>query len=177
MNDPPRFTGVRVYADFEDRGHVRGRRVQPPPELVEGIGKVASRQDQGEGLSVTSGRFLALHHMLLDSAAWSALSSADRAVYVELAALYNGRNNGRLALSVRDASRRCRMNKDTAAAAFRSLASHGFVERISGDRLQIGQAAEWLLTMHRCDRTGAPGTRAFLDWSSAAQVSDVGEEA
>jgi hypothetical protein len=52
--------------------------------------------------------FVQLHWYLLDSAAWKSLSTAARAAYIELARLYNGTNNGTLALSLRVLAQRLR---------------------------------------------------------------------
>ena len=49
-------------------------------------------------------RFVALRHWMLKSPAWRSLSPVERSLYVELAARYNGQNNGRIHYSVRDAA-------------------------------------------------------------------------
>ena len=46
-------------------------------------------------------RFLQLHHRLLKSQAWHMLTPLQRCGYIEIAQLYDGTNNGRLAMSVR----------------------------------------------------------------------------
>ena len=71
-----------------------------------------------KGRSKGGGQFVMLTHFMLNSPAWGELTPAARAVYVELSRRYNGRNNGWLALSARDAADRCRVNKDTATRAF-----------------------------------------------------------
>lgn len=131
-----------------------------------------------KGRSTGSGRFVALHHFMLDTAAWRDLSPADRAVYVELAKLYDGSNNGRLALSARDAAERCRINKDTALRAFASLEEHGFVERVTlgGFSRKTRHASEWRLTMHRCNATEAIPSKAFQRWRPLSPQSGQSEE-
>ncbi len=66
-------------------------------------------------------RHVRLYHHVLNSQAWLALSAPARVVYIEIFRLYNGANNGQLALSVRTAAERCRIAKDTAARAFKEL--------------------------------------------------------
>jgi DNA-binding transcriptional regulator YhcF (GntR family) len=47
---------------------------------------------------------------------------------IELLSIYNGRNNGYIALSARDAAERIGCSKDTANRAFVELRAIGFVE-------------------------------------------------
>jgi hypothetical protein len=103
---------------------------------------------------------------MLDSAAWQWLTPPARAVYVELARRYNGRNNGTLALSVRDAADRCRINKNTASKALLALQAAGFVELVTpgGFSRKVRHAAEWRLTIERCDKTNAAPSKAFMRW-------------
>lgn len=124
-----------------------------------------ARHDQ-RGRSKTGGRFLQLHHFLMESAAWRSLKPQDRAVYLEIAALYDGKNNGRLALGVREAAERCNINKDTAGVAFQRLQDRGFIECSvpGGFTRKVRHATEWRLTQYRCDRTATLPTKAFMKW-------------
>jgi DNA-binding transcriptional MocR family regulator len=126
---------------------------------------MSNRQDR-RGRSKSQGRFVQLHHWMLNSPAWRALKASSRAVYVELSMRYNGFNNGTLALSARDAARLCNINKDTATQAFRQLIEHGFIERVTpgGFSCKVRHATEWRLTDSRCDVTGALPTKAFAKW-------------
>jgi hypothetical protein len=109
-------------------------------------------------------RYVALHHYLLGSPAWLGLTVAARAVYVEVAKLYNGSNNGRLALSVRDATARCNIARDTASRAFRELVDAGFLEetRHGGLSRKTRIASEWRMTAYYCDLTGSMACKTFL---------------
>ena len=49
----------------------------------------------------SAGRFLSLNHRLLKSHAWHSLTPLQRCGYIEIAQLYDGTNNGRLAMSAR----------------------------------------------------------------------------
>ena len=110
------------------------------------------------------GRYVTLHHYLLQCPAWLGLTVAARAVYVEVAKLYNGSNNGRLALSVRDAAARCNIARDTASRAFRELVDAGFLEETRHGRLsrKTRIASEWRMTAHYCDLTGSTGSKMFM---------------
>lgn len=120
-----------------------------------------------KGRTSGSGRFLQLHHYLMASEAWKALTAQQRAVYIEVAALYAGNNNGRIALSVRNAAERCNITKDTAAKAFKRLIELGFIDCVTpgGFSRKVRHAAEWRLNMYKCDVTGAVASKAFMRWS------------
>ncbi len=121
------------------------------------------------GRSANGPPFVQLFHYMLKGDAWLSLTPQDRAVYVALAAKFNGNNNGYLALSVRVAADQCNINKDTAAACLRRLQERGFIERTQeGKRTAGAFAAEWRLCTHRCDRTGKAPSRAFQKYQLSA---------
>lgn len=107
----------------------------------------------------------------MDTAAWRSLSAQDRAVYVEIARVYKGSNNGFLSRSVRQLSSLANINKDTVSRCLGRLVERGFLECATpgGFSRKTPHAAEWRLTVHRCDRTGTPPTKAFLDWRPEIQ--------
>lgn len=75
-----------------------------------------------------TGRFVKIDHSLLSSEAYRALSPNARSLLIELAALENGKNNGSLYLSVRDAAARMGVADTTAASrAFDELQELGFI--------------------------------------------------
>ena len=73
-----------------------------------------------------SPRFVQLFHYTVGSLAWHPLTPHARCAYIELARLYDGTNNGSLALSARSLASQMPCNKDTAAQALREDA--GFIE-------------------------------------------------
>ena len=115
-------------------------------------------------------RFVKLTWFMLESAAWRSLTPSARAVYIELVRVYNGRNNGFIGLSVRCAAERCRINKDTAAKAFKQLQETGFIECVTpgGFSRKVPHATEWRLTAELCNKTGAVGTKDFMRWQQAS---------
>lgn len=119
-----------------------------------------------KGRSKGSGPFVQLHHWLMDSAAWQALSPADKAVYVALRRTYDGTNNGRIGMGVRSAARLAGVCKNTAAKSLARLTDLGFIEcaRPATFRTNSCLQAEWRLTDQRCDKTGALPTKAFMKW-------------
>jgi hypothetical protein len=107
-----------------------------------------------------------LYHLLLDSPAYLSLSCAARAVLVEIWRTYNGTNNGRIGLSVRRASERCRIARGTAARAFRELEERGFIECMTKGAfsMKAPHATEWRLTWWTCDVTGEFPSKKFMSW-------------
>jgi hypothetical protein len=108
---------------------------------------------------------------MLATPAWCALTPAARAVYIVLAARFNGFNNGSIGLSARDAARLCNINKDTATRAFRQLIDCGFIEAVTpgGFGRKVRHATEWRLTQYRCDLSGALPSKGFARWRPPIQ--------
>ena len=114
--------------------------------------------------------FVALERYMLDSPAWRSLLPAVRCTYIEVAKLYDGGNNGRIALSARTVSERLLISRATAARALSELVDKGFLEavRAGGFNVKSGQrrSTEWRMTSYRCDVTGALPTKAFMRWQA-----------
>jgi hypothetical protein len=110
-------------------------------------------------------RFLQLHHRLLKSHAWHALTPLERSGYIELAQLYDGTNNGRLAMSARRLAGLIPCDKNAASRALKNLEDAGFIEAIKLGRYtckaEERKASEYRLTDFRCDVTGEPPTRTY----------------
>ncbi len=122
------------------------------------------KRHNSKGRSTTE-RFVALPHWMLRSPAWRSLSPVARCVFIELAAIYNGSNNGFLALSARNAAERVGCSKNTAGRAIAELVCAGFVEvaqRGHFDR-KTRHAAEYRLTLYECHRTGQRASRRFMN--------------
>ena len=112
--------------------------------------------------------FIALERYIKASPAWQSLSLAARCAYLEFLDLYDGRNNGRIALSAKMLAARLPIGRATASRAVAELVDRGFVEVTRqgafsvkhGDR----RATEWALTRYRNDATGALPSKAFMRW-------------
>lgn len=106
-----------------------------------------------------------LDHSVFYSAAYRALSSAARILIFELSGLYNGRNNGEIFLSVRDAAKLMGMaDTGVASRAFRELIAHGLIVLESAGTFSLKQshASRWRLTFLPAD--GKAPTREFEHW-------------
>ncbi|MEY4249015.1 MAG: hypothetical protein RJA87_648 [Pseudomonadota bacterium] len=125
------------------------------------------------GRSASGPPFVQIHNYLLDSLAGRSLTPQAVAVYLRLACLYNGSNNGRLGLSVRAAAEHANIAKDTASRALKELSAKGFIETATKGAfsVKLKRATEWRLTNFRCDVTGSQPTKAFLKWQPAEKLA------
>jgi hypothetical protein len=112
-------------------------------------------------------KFIQLFRYVLDSQAYISLSLSARAALVEVNRGYNGQNNGRIVLSVRDLARRMNCHRNTAARALQELVEKEFIEpRVKGAfSVKFRRATEWRLNDRHCDVTGTAQSQAFLKWA------------
>lgn len=118
------------------------------------------------GRSKSGPPFVQLPWFMLDSLAWQSLTPQEVVLYLAVSRLYNGGNNGTLALSARDAAERCNISKNTVTKAFASLVDKGFLEIATqgGFSRKTRHASEWRLTAWQCNRTGALPSKGFMKW-------------
>lgn len=118
-----------------------------------------------------------LESYILESPAWVGLSPPARAAVLELLRLYNGRNNGRIALSALGLSRRMPVSRATAARLLEELTERGFLAplRKGGFNAKSGsrRATEWRLTWLRCDETSVLPTKEFMRWGTSQNQKSV----
>jgi|SRR6476620_2680009 len=115
-----------------------------------------------------AGRFVRLSQAMIESLAWRSLNGNARAIYVELANLYRGNNNGRIGFSARQAARVIPISMATAARAMVQLQDRGFIiAETKGHFDRKRQATRWRLTEHNCDVTGQAASRDFDAWATA----------
>jgi hypothetical protein len=116
--------------------------------------------------------FVALFRYMLDCRAFVSLSAWARAALIEVIRGYNGSNNGRIVLSVRNLAKRLGCDKDTANDALQELTDKGFIEpTIKGAfHVKFKRATEWRLNDRRCNATGVPQSQAFLKWRGSDSV-------
>lgn len=111
----------------------------------------------------SAGRFVALYHRLLKSHAWHSLTPLQRCGYIEIAQLYDGSNNGRLAMSTRrmagliPCSKNSNVLRELEDAGFIDTIKLGKFSRVEGERL----ASEYRLTDFKCDVTGELPSRRY----------------
>lgn len=122
-----------------------------------------ARRHNNTGRSKTE-QFLRIPHYLIYSVAWRELSPVARASFIEIAALYNGSNNGRLAVSTRALGQRLKRTKSTAATALRELEDSGFIvsKKFGRFTLRNRKASEYALTLHYDDVSCTKASREFM---------------
>lgn len=98
--------------------------------------------------------------------AWRTLKPGPRALYVELKRRFNGKNNGRIILSHRDAAKALNVHRNTVGVWFTELETRGFIYQTRGTFLGpsgVGEAPHWALSELRTI-DGAAATMAFRSW-------------
>lgn len=111
-------------------------------------------------------QFVQLINSFRQEPAWLALSFGARCLYIELKALCNGYNNGRIACSVRLAASLVSCADSSAARYLRELQDQGFIVEMQRGYLGSegrGQASFWRLTELGC--YGDRPTKDYRNWS------------
>lgn len=138
-----------------------------------------TRKHNSKGRSKGEGRYLRLTHFMMGTPAWRALSVYGRAAYVEVAAIYDGKNNGYLAMGVRRLQDAIGVSDKTATKALNELVAKGFIEiaEDSGFNRKDRHSREFRLTDHPCDRTHQAPSKAFQHWrpEAPAAANDVAD--
>jgi hypothetical protein len=110
-------------------------------------------------------RFLQLPHRLLKSAGWHQLTALERCAYIEVAQLYDSKNNGELVVSARLLASLIPCSLNSAYRSLCALEDAGFI-----DTVKLGKyarkdeerlASEYRLTDFRCNATGEPPSRRY----------------
>lgn len=119
-----------------------------------------------KGKKKGAGRFVQLPEHLMQTEAWATLKPGPVALYVALKRRYNGRNNGRLILSYRDAAKLLNVHRNTITGYFRALEERGLIHMTQAAYLGpdgVGQSPHWALSeLATCD--GKHATMAFRAW-------------
>jgi DNA-binding transcriptional MocR family regulator len=114
-----------------------------------------------------TGRHVQLQEWLQQTEAWRSLTPGPRALYIELKRRFNGKNNGKIYLSHRDAAVALNVHRNTVGGYFRELEERGLIRMTKGPHLGsegYGKAAQWAL----CEMPTSDGTKAdhsFRTWT------------
>jgi hypothetical protein len=112
------------------------------------------------------GRFVHLPEYLQATEAWATLKPGPRALYIELKRRFNGKNNGRIFLSYRDAAAAINVHYNTIGPYFAELEKRGLIAMTRGPCLGpsgVGQASLWAL-QELAAKDGKPAAQGFLRW-------------
>jgi hypothetical protein len=122
------------------------------------------------GGHVQKTRHVRLEHSVLRTAAYRSLTPNARALLMEFAMLENGKNNGELFMSVRDAADRMGVgDPHTAGAALAELESAGFIALTKEAHFAVKAASGsrsrcWRLTWQSVPALSAAPTNDFTRW-------------
>jgi biotin operon repressor len=122
-----------------------------------------SSRTKTKGKRSEEGQYIPLPYAQIKSPAWRSLSGAAVKVWLELHTRYNGGNNGKLHLSMKEAAEILGIGRATVKRAFDELEAKGFlVLEIPGD-WYCRRAHDWRLTTKPMQ--GSKGkVAATLDW-------------
>ena len=126
------------------------------------------------GRSKGGGRFVQLHEYIVRSYAWKRLSPLARCAWMEIGFIYNGSNNGKLAISARLLADRLDICPTSAAKAIRELINWGFLDCVRPSAFGRKKlAAEYRLTHLPCHATGDPPSKQFMRAGQASNVVSI----
>jgi len=127
-----------------------------------------------KGRSKTKGGFVMLTEHMMKTAAWAELKPTDIAVYLLIARRYNGRNNGNISLSVREASKLGHMAAGTAQKAFIRLQERGLIQCRKKGAFSVKQrhATLWELCAQQL-REGVPASHKYQYWQPDSKQNTV----
>ena len=133
--------------------------------------KPKGRRTTQDGHSEPDKKYVQFYRWMYGSAAFCSLDPFEVRLLLELYSLYNGRNNGYLYLSVRQAALRCKMSKDKACASFRTLQETGFIRSRADEptNFVLREARCWILT--EFEFAGREATKNFMNWRPGSGTS------
>ena len=111
-------------------------------------------------------QFVQLINAFRQEPAWLALSFGARCLYVEIKAIYNGSNNGRIMCSVRHGAEQISSTRKSAEKFLRELQDHGFIVETAPGALGVegkGTGRLWRLT--ELGFMGEQPTKNYRDWT------------
>ena len=126
-----------------------------------------------------------MYEWFMRSTAWQAATVYERSLYLEIKRRYNGRNNGDISLSHREAEALLDCSNTAVEKAFKGLQSKGFIKpqrkgsfgwkTSNKDGRNQGRATRWHLTELPKDlpvRELAGGTKEFMKWQPGLDFSE-----
>ena len=122
----------------------------------------------GRSKKTIGGQFVALPHSVLDSRGFAELSPTSIAIYIQVLRLYNGANNGLIAISCRYVADRLKISHMTVSRGLRELINCGLLRQEKASSFsQKRLAAEYRLTHVRCNKTNTPPTQEYKHYGQA----------
>jgi hypothetical protein len=108
-------------------------------------------------------RFFAVQHFVVKSPAFNRLSANAQAAWLRVGMLYDGKNNGYLAMSFRQLGVMLNVSKTSAAWALNELVTAGLLEKTkASDFSKKRLAAQYRMTHLKCNLTGNSASKTFM---------------
>ncbi len=143
-----------------------------------------SRRHDQRGRSTSDGHFYQMHEWFMKTAAWQQANVYERSLYHELKRRYNGKNNGDIGLSHREAEELLNCSNTPVENAFRGLCAKGFIVPVQKGSFDwktakrgkaAGRATRWRLTELPQDipeKVLSGGTKEFMKWQPGLDFSE-----
>ncbi|MCG7508525.1 hypothetical protein [Mesorhizobium retamae] len=145
---------------------------------------MAKKKHDNQGRGNGEGHFFQMYEWFMKTTAWQHASPYERSLYLELKRRYNGRNNGDISLSHREAKALLQCSNTAIENAFRGLTARGFIVAVrkgafdwktAKDGRAAGRATRWRLTELPQDipiRVLSGGTKEFMLWQPGMDLSE-----
>ena len=113
-----------------------------------------------KGTAVMKGGFFTMPHHIWDSDAMRDCDPSSRVIFMEILRRFNGYNNGKISLSVREAADKANVSIGTANKKIRKLVEVGLIKitRDSGFNMKGRTAREFEITFHKVNNQPAKNT-------------------
>jgi len=109
-------------------------------------------------------KHIRIYRYMFECQAYRALKPVERCILQEIMFRYDGKNNGDIGLSVREAAQRVHCSKDTASQALKRLIELGFIregQKGSFDH-KARHSTRWILTSEQ--HNGDLATKEYAKW-------------
>lgn len=145
---------------------------------------MSNRRQDRRGRSEGDGHFFQMFEWFMKTTAWQSSTVYERSLYLEIKRRYNGRNNGDIPLSHREAEALLDCSNTAVEKAFKGLQIKGFIKpqqkgsfcwKTTKDGRSQGRATRWRLTELPQDlplRELAGGTKEFMRWAPGLDFSE-----
>ena len=122
------------------------------------------------------GKFVKLDEWLMKTEAWRSLDPVARCIFIEMARLYNGHNNGEIGMACRRAAERVGVKKTIAAERIQTLMDRGFIRLTRAAEIGLRKrrqrfSASYPLTHVPVGK--ALPTKEFVHWRAGVATSTL----
>ncbi len=132
---------------------------------------MARHNQTGRSKREPNERFVRLPYSVLESSGYLAASPIARAVHIEVLRLYNGINNGFIAVPCRLTAERLRVSHATVSRALKELINCGLLRLSKASSFsQKRMAAEYRLTHRPCDKTRTQPSKEYIHYGLSSEA-------